>query len=199
MKNRILVLCLLIVFSIISDSLFSQIQEKGKSTIKPALLVIDIQNAYLNGMAQLDKDIAMPYINYYIDLFRTNGYPVIRIYHYSKKYGPEQGTDEFEFPSSVVIKSGDPKIIKTYPDGFNKTDLNKILQEKGVNTVFLCGLSAVGCILATWIGAQNNDYNAFMIKDAIMSHNSDYTNQIEVMFDAVGPDVINLILENSPK
>jgi nicotinamidase-related amidase len=199
MKNRILVLCHLIVFSIISGSLFSQIQEKGKSTIKPALLVIDIQNAYLKGMAQQDKDIAMPDINYYIDLFRTNGYPVIRIYHYSKKFGPEQGTDEFEFPSSVEIKSGDPKIIKTYPDGFNKTDLNKILQEKGVNTVFLCGLSAVGCILATWIGAQNNDYNAFMIKDAIMSHNSDYTNQIEVMFDAVGSDVINLILENSPK
>jgi nicotinamidase-related amidase len=199
MKKLTLVLFLTIIFTIISGISYSQSQEEQKSIIKPALLVIDIQNAYLNGMAQQDKDIAMPYINYYIDLFRTNGYPVIRIYHYSKKYGPEQGTDEFEFPSSVLIKPDDPKIIKTYPDGFNKTDLNKILQEKDVNTVFLCGLSAVGCVLATWIGAQNNDYNAFMIKDAIMSHNSDYTNQIEVMFDAVGSDVINLILENSPK
>jgi len=199
MKNRLLTLCLITIFSIISGNSFSQIQEKGKNTIKPALLIIDIQNAYLKGMAQQDKDIAMPNINYYIVLFRTNGYPVIRIYHYSKKSGPEQGTDEFEFPSSVLIKPDDPKIIKTYPDGFNKTDLNKALQEKGVNTVFLCGLSAVGCVLATWIGAQNNDYNAFMIKDAIMSHNSDYTNQIEAIFDAVGPDVVSLLIENSAK
>ena len=85
------------------------------------------------------------------------------------------------------------------PDGFNKTDLNKVLKEKECNTVFLCVLSAVGCVLATWIGAQNNDYKAFLIKDAIMSHNEDYTNNIEAMFDAVGPDVITLILENTGK
>ncbi|MBP1665900.1 MAG: Isochorismatase family, partial [Bacteroidetes bacterium] len=84
-------------------------------------------------------------------------------------------------------------------DGFNKTDLNKVLQEKGVNTVFMCGLSAVGCVLATWIGAQNNDYKAFMIKDALLSHDADYTNTIEAMFDAVGPDVITLVLENAGK
>ena len=74
-----------------------------------------------------------------------------------------------------------------------------MLQEKGVNTVFMCGLSAVGCVLATWIGAQNNDYKAFMIKDALLSHDSDYTNAIEAMFDAVGPDIVTLVLENSDK
>ncbi len=36
-------------------------------------------------------------------------------------------------------------------------------------------------------------------KDAIMSHNSDYTNQVEDMFNAVGYDVVQLILENSEK
>jgi nicotinamidase-related amidase len=184
---------------IIPDKTFSQDQKVQQAQIKPALLVIDIQNAYLDGMAQREKEIAMLNINYYIQLFRNHGYPVIRIYHYSKQFGPEQGTDQFEFPSSVLIKPDDPKVIKTYPDGFNKTDLNKVLKEKECNTVFLCGLSAVGCVLATWIGAQNNDYKAFLIKDAIMSHNEDYTNNIEAMFDAVGPDVVTLILENSGK
>lgn len=199
MKNRILPISLIILFVIISANSFSQDQKEQKTQIKPALLVIDIQNAYLSGMAQRDKEIAMLNINYYIQLFRSHGYPVIRIYHYSKQYGPEQGTDQFEFPSSVLIKSDDPKVIKTYPDGFNKTDLDKVLKEKGCNTVFLCGLSAVGCVLATWIGAQNNDYKAFMIKDALLSHNENYTKNIEAMFDAVGPDVITLILENSEK
>ena len=199
MKNRIIPFGLIILFMIISGNSFSQDQKEQKTQIKPALLVIDIQNAYLSGMDQREKEVAMLNINYYIQLFRSHGYPIIRIYHYSKQFGPEQGTEQFEFPSSVLIKPDDSKVIKTYPDGFNKTDLDKVLKEKGINTVFLCGLSAVGCVLATWIGAQNNDYKAFLIKDAIMSHNEDYTNNIEAMFDAVGPDVISLILENSGK
>jgi nicotinamidase-related amidase len=199
MKNRTITLSLIIAFAFISVNLFPQEQSELKAKIRPALLVIDIQNAYLSGMAQRDKEVAMSNINYYIQLFRAHGYPVIRVYHYSKKYGPEQGTEGFEFPASVLTKPDDPKVVKTYSDGFNKTDLNKVLKEKDVNTVFLCGLSAVGCVLATWIGAQNNDYNAFLIKDAIMSHNEDYTNSIELMFDAVGPDIITLLLENSGK
>lgn len=71
--------------------------------------------------------------------------------------------------------------------------------KKGINTLFLCGLSAVGCVLATYLGAVNYDYRVFMIKDAIMSHNSEYTNNIEIMFDAVSSDVVKLILESSEK
>lgn len=197
MRTRVIFLSLTILFMIISGNSFSQDQKDQKTQIKPALLVIDIQNAYLSGMAQREKEIAMLNINYYIQLFRSHGYPIIRVYHYSKQYGPEQGTEQFEFPSSVLIRPDDARVVKTYGDGFNKTDLDKVLKEKGCNTVFLCGLSAVGCVLATWIGAQNNDYKAFLIKDALMSHKEDYTNNIEVMFDAVGPDVVTLILENS--
>lgn len=32
-----------------------------------------------------------------------------------------------------------------------------------------------------------------------MSHNSDYTNQIEDIFDAVGNDMVELIIKNSVK
>ncbi|HWR75272.1 MAG TPA: isochorismatase family protein, partial [Bacteroidales bacterium] len=142
---------------------------------------------------------AMEYINYYIQLFRSQGYPVIRIYHQSEEYGVLPGTEQFEFPATVLIKPDDPKVIKTYPDGFNKTDLDKVIKESGSNTLFLCGLSAVGCVLATCIGAANNDYKAFLLKDAIMSHNSEYTDNIEVMFDAVNYDVVKLILDNSAK
>lgn len=197
MRTRIIFLGLTILFMIIPGNSFSQDQREQKTQIKPALLVIDIQNAYLSGMAQREKEIAMLNINYYIQLFRSHGYPIIRVYHYSKQYGPEQGTEQFEFPSTVLIRPDDARVVKTYADGFNKTDLDKVLKEKECNTVFLCGLSAVGCVLATWIGAQNNDYKAFLIKDALMSHNEGYTNNIEAMFDAVGPDVVTLILENS--
>jgi len=196
-KVAIVMTVLLMIFS---GKSFSQDQkEQTKAQIKPALLVIDIQNTYLSMVPEREKEVAMHYINGLIELFHSNGYPVIRIYHFDKESGPKPGSVQFEYPSSVPIKDEDAKVIKTYADGFNKTDLDKIIREKGSNTLFLCGLSAVGCVLATWIGAQDHDYKAFLVKDAIMSHNSDYTNQVEVMFDAVGYDVVKLILENSEK
>lgn len=196
MKNRIITLSLILLFVIISGDSFAQQQ---KTQIKPALLVIDIQNAYLKMIPEKDKELAMVYINSYIELFRSHGFPIIRIYHLSKEYGVQPGTDQFEFPTSVLIKPDDSKVIKTYPDGFNKTDLDKIIKEKGCNTLFLCGLSATGCVLATWIGAQNYDYKAFLMKDAIMSPNSEYTNDIEEIFEAVSYDIVKLILDNSEK
>jgi len=165
--------------------------------IKPALLVIDIQNFSLKFIPDKDIESALFRINMLIELFRKHGFPIIRIYHYNKQHGLTQGTEDFEFPKSVSIKPKDPMVIKTYPDSFNKTDLDKILKEKNCNTLFICGLSATGCALATWLGAFNLDYKAFLVKDALMSPNKDHTTNIEIMFDAVGYDVIQLILENA--
>jgi nicotinamidase-related amidase len=199
MKNRIYLFGLTILLVFISGNSFSQEQKIQEKQAKPALLVIDIQNAYLKMMSEKDKETAMPNVNKCIELFRSHGYPVIRIYHFSKEYGPKQGSDQFEFPTSVSIKPDDPKVIKTYPDGFNKTDLDKVIREKGCNTLFLCGLSATGCVLATWLGAQNHDYQAFLVKDAIMSPNSEYTDDIAKIFDAISFDAVKSKLENSGK
>ncbi len=168
-----------------------------KSKIKPALLVIDIQNFSLKFIPEEDKKSALKMINLYIDMFRKHKFPVIRIYHVSEKHGLKEGNEDFEFTKTASIKTEDPKIVKTYPDSFNKTDLDKLLKEKGCNTLFLCGLSSVGCVLATWLGAFNHDYKAFLVKDAIMSHKKDYTTNVEIMFDAVGYDMIQFILENA--
>jgi nicotinamidase-related amidase len=198
MKKATFIFVILSIF--VSINSFSQNQkEQNKARIKPALLVIDIQQAYLKMVPEREKEVGLYFINNLIELFRSHGYPIIRVYHHDKEYGPKPDTEQFEFPSSVLIKPEDPKVIKTYGNGFTKTDLDKVIKENGNNTLFLCGLSAVGCVLATWIGAQDHDYKAFMVKDAIMSHNSDYTNNVEDMFDAVSFDVVKLILENSQK
>jgi nicotinamidase-related amidase len=168
-----------------------------KNKTKAALLVIDIQNFSLKFIPAKDIEPALFKINMFIDLFRKHDFPIIRIYHFNEQHGLVQGKEDFEFPISVSIKPEDPMVIKTYPDSFNKTDLNKVLKEKGCNTLFICGLSATGCALATWLGAFNHDYKAFLVKDALMSPNKDQTTNIEIMFDAVGYDVIQLILENA--
>lgn len=171
-------------------------KSKSKKGIIPALLVIDVQNKYMPIIPEREKGNAIFFINLLIDLFRKNDFPIIRIYHHDKENGPIPDTEDFEYPNSVTIKAEDTQLIKTYSDSFNKTDLDKILKEKGCNTLFLCGLSAIGCVLATKIGAQNHDYKAFIVKDAIMSHNSDYTKNVEVIFDAISFDAVRLILDN---
>jgi nicotinamidase-related amidase len=174
-------------------------KEPSKTNIRPALLIIDVQNKYLASITERDKELAIFFINLLIKIFRKHDFPIIRIYHSDIENGSIPGTEEFEYPASVLIKQEDTQIIKTYSDGFNKTNLNEVLKMKGSNTLFICGLSAVGCVLATFIGAFNNDLKPFIVKDAIMSHNSDYTRNVEAMFDAVSYDVVKLILENSAK
>ena len=192
--KKILTLILLLAF--IMPAFCQEKAEKAKEPIRPALLVIDIQKAFLPWIPERDKEIGMEYINALLDLFHKNGFPVILIYQKSEEYGVTPGTDGFEFPSTVRTKETDPRVIKDYGDGFNKTDLDKVLKESGSNTLFLCGLSAVGCVLATWNGAQNHDYKAFMVKNAIMSHNSEYTRNVETMFDAVSFEVVQMLVNS---
>jgi len=168
--------------------------------MKPALLVIDVQNAYLPWMSDADKGPAIPAINEYIGLFREQGFPVIFIYHTDPERGwPKPGTEPFEFPSSIQIKPGEPKVVKNYPGAFKKTDLEKILREKGVNTVFICGLSAVGCALATHFGATDLGFQSFMLKGALISHRNDLTRDVEEITEALGGEAVYVMLQNAQK
>lgn len=178
-------------------------QEKAGQTpprMKPALLVIDIQNAYLPMVPDREKSNALELINASIALFRLYGFPVIRIYNTDPQGGPPPGSQEFEFPESVAVKPDDPKIIKNYASAFKKTDLDRVLHSQGSNTLFLCGLSAVGCVLATYLEAlDSDDYRPFLVKDALMSHNSAYTKFVEEAFDALSYRAMKAMLENAQK
>jgi nicotinamidase-related amidase len=153
--------------------------------MKPALLVIDVQKCYLPMMAAEDTALAMPRINWAIRLFREKNLPIIRVYHDDPGKYPEPGDADFEFPRHLLITDKDPKIIKNYGDAFYKTELANKLKELKVNTIFLCGLSATGCVLATYFGASENDIKPFMLKDPLISANATHTNQIEDIFNAI--------------
>lgn len=186
---------IVMAFAVLASSARADTQESKR--MKPALLVIDVQNEYMPWMAEEDVRIGTPRINAAMRVFRAHGFPVIRVYHTDPKYGPEPGSKGFEFADSIVIDPGDLKIVKNFPNAFKKTGLEDMLQEKGINTVYLCGLSAVGCVLATYYGALDLDYKAFMLKDHLISHNSAYTDQIEDIFDALGSTALMVMLANA--
>ena len=199
MKKAFCWLVLAMMFAIAAMASPSGLQKQAEKRMKPVLLVIDIQNEYLSMVPQREKEVALYMINAAIELFREHGFPVIRVYHTDLKYGPKPDTEPFEFPKSVMIKPEDPRIIKNYPNAFKKTNLEKMLRDQGCDTLFLCGLSAVGCVLATYHGAADLDFDVFMLKDAIMSHNSAYTDSIEDIFSALGYDALKVMLEYAQK
>ena len=168
-----------------------------KNPIRPALLVIDIQNQYLPYMEERDKSLGLEMINGAIFLFREKGFPVIRVHHADLQWGPEIDSDGFKFPESVLVSEDDPLIVKHYPSAFKKTELDSLLKSLDVNTVYLTGLSAVGCVLATYFGAGDLDYNAFMVRDAIMSHDAELTDFVEKAFDIVTWEGLKIVLDSA--
>lgn len=165
-----------------------------KAPGKPALLVIDMQKAFLPYMDEKEVQAGTTMINATIDLFRKAGLPVIRVYHTDPERGPKPGSDGFAFAADVHVKDTDPQVIKNYPSGFKKTELGQVLEDLGCDTVFLCGLSSVGCVLATYFEAQGLEYTTFMVKDALISHRSDLTQSVEDITDAVGYEAIAYML-----
>lgn len=194
MKKQIfLVLISVFLFS----GIFAQTDKKEeKKQMKAALLVIDVQNKYLPWMADEGKEIAIEMINSSIWVFRKFDLPIIRIYHTDKEWGPEPGSEEFQFIDSISIEESDFQIIKNYGNAFNKTGLDKHLKENDINTLFLCGLSSTGCVLATYFGANDNDFDAFLIKDALLGPNATDTDSVEKMFDALSIQTIIFMLEH---
>lgn len=195
-KFNFITLFLLVLF-LMSTPIFAQKAEPEKKQVKPALLVIDIQNEFLKYMSEDDKKMGMEIINGAIYMFRQHNLPIIRVYHTDPNWGPKPGTEPFEFPKSVIIKDNDPQVIKNFGSAFQKTDLDKILKEKGCNTLFLCGLSSVGCVLATYFGGMERDYKVFMVKEGIMSHNSEYTRVIKDICETVSFETMTFLLEHT--
>ncbi len=189
--KKLLILYLLLMVNVLTTQAQEAIRDQE---MKPALLVIDIQNSFLDYMSD-EKKLALEMINAAIYTFRQMKLPVIRVYHTNPGWGPEPGTEAFEYPKSVAILDDDPKVIKNYPNAFIKTDLDKILKEKGCNTLFLCGLSATGCVLATYHGALEREYKPFMIKEAIISNNAQYTNVIKDICSSVDFETMTIMLQ----
>jgi nicotinamidase-related amidase len=194
MKKFFLLILLLLL---LSPALFAGQNQPEKKQVRPALIVIDVQNAYLPFMAEKDSKLTYATVNGAIALFRQYDCPVIRVYHTDPKGGPNPGSKGFEFDPAINIRPDDQQIIKNFPSAFKKTDLDQYLRDKGCNTLFLCGLSAVGCVLATYHGALDLDYRVYMLKDGLMSHNSDFTDFVEDAMESVSYYTLKFILEST--
>jgi nicotinamidase-related amidase len=137
--------------------------------MKPALLVIDMQEIFFSEdpVTARSLDSAVKYINAIIPLFRSKDLPILIIEDIDESEGRVPGSSEFETTSKLNLKPSDPRILKTYGNAFNKTDLQQRLQDLEVDTLFLTGFAASQCVLSTCRGALDLDYDPLLIRGAL--------------------------------
>jgi len=143
-------------------------------TMRPALFVQDIQNVWLydpdsnQGLKKsMEKRIGL--VNEAIALFRRKKFPIIVGYTEDKEQGLVPGTKRFEVPDSVHIKESDYKVTKLHASAFANPELGAILRKEGCDSIAIVGLSASGCVLATFFGALDCDVRPFLIKGGVAS------------------------------
>ncbi len=160
--------------------------------MKPALLVIDMQEAFFNEGPEISRSLkeAVLYINAAIALFRANNLPIIVIEDISKEEGRLPGTAGFETTSRINLDPEDLRIHKTYGNAFNKTDLHQELQELAVDTLILTGFAATQCVTSTYRGALDLDYDTFIFRGSLADASREKVRFVEEIHDLLSYKVL---------
>ena len=151
--------------------------------MKPALLVIDMQEVFFNKSPETSQSLtsAVEYINAAIELFREKGLPIFVIEDIEEEDSRVPGSPGFETTSKIDLLPADSRVHKTYGNAFNKTDLHQQLQNLGVDTLFLTGFAASQCVLSTYRGALDLDYDPFIFRGSLADSSPERIRFVEDM------------------
>ena len=135
---------------------------------KSALVLIDCQNTYREGVMQLEGvEPALAQCQKLLARYRDAGRPVIHIQHDAGTGSPYDVNDRIGAIADVVKpRDGEPIVVKTYPSSFEKTNLDDLLKGFGVEDVALVGFMTHVCVNSTARAAFNHGYRATVVGNA---------------------------------
>jgi maleamate amidohydrolase len=150
---------------------------------RPALLMVDVCNAYLDrasplyarGEAALASNMTL------LAAARAAGLPAIftRVAYSAggvdgglfyrkvpalRAYLP--GNPMGDFPAGFAPRDGDIVVTKQYPSAFFGTSLAATLTALRVDCVLITGFSTSGCVRASALDALQNGFAPFVVRDA---------------------------------
>lgn len=141
-----------------------------------ALIVVDIQNTY-SSVPFIGKLIKNT--NTLIDLAREKNVLVIFVRNNdAKNRGGEYG---FEVHGDLHVEKEDIYIDKSRSSAFLETDLNKILEDHGVEKIFMTGLASDFCYSSTGLSAMEAGYEVIAVGDAHSNFTSRPKETIEMI------------------
>ena len=130
-----------------------------------ALVMIDLQNTYREGVMRLDGvEPALVQAQELLRRARDAGIPIFHIQHDAGAGSPYDVTAPIGRISDEVAPRGDePVIVKNYPNAFVGTDLQQRLDQAGVKTLILAGFMTHMCINSTARGAFSLGYSPTVV------------------------------------
>ena len=160
-----------------------------------ALIVVDMQNSCLadeGSMAKVDLDISdlkttVDPVNRLIAASRAAGIPVVFTqYEFRPDYadggllvalypalrevgGMVAGTWDAAFDSQLAVEPSDVVISKTRYSAFYGTDLDRVLRDRGVRTLIICGVTTEMCVESTLRDGFFRDFRIVLAADAVAS------------------------------
>jgi nicotinamidase-related amidase len=136
------------------------------------LVLVDIQNDYFKGgkYELVAPEQAVIQVNKILKFFRECNWPIYHVRHINQD--PDAaffipGTAGVDFYKACLPLDGEEIIIKHRPDSFFDTDLKEKLDEKGIDTLVVCGMMTHMCIDTTVRSACNLGYSVDLIEDAV--------------------------------
>ena len=164
--------------------------------MKLALMIIDMQKEYYVGKTVAQMDRATEYINAAIPLFEEKNLPIIWVQDIAEDDGVVPGTEGFEFIDSLTPPENTIRIHKKYGNSFNKTDCDKILKEREIDTIVMTGFCAEYCVLSTYRGAKDLDYFPVLLKNGIASVEESNKEFVENISETITFGVLKRMLES---
>ena len=84
-----------------------------------------------------------------------------------------------------MIKETDLKVTKPHANAFANPELGALLKKEGCDAIVIVGLSASGCVLATFFSAFDWDIRPYVLQGGIASHNEEHVRFAEEICDTV--------------
>ncbi|BBG65643.1 nicotinamidase [Hydrogenimonas sp.] len=163
-------------------------------TENDALAVVDMQRDFMPGgaLAVPGADRIVDRVNDYIRIFEKRGRPV----YFTGDWHPEkhisfkanggiwpvhclQGSPGADFCDGLYVPSDNRFIISKGVSedfdaysAFQGTALRKLLAERGVKRLYVCGIATDYCVKETLLGAENLGLRTVLLSDAVKGVNT---------------------------
>jgi len=151
---------------------------------RPAVLVVDMQNAFLSPEYELGSDPGdlVDQIASVLDGARAKNVPVFYAQTYYREdladagvwaekipalRNLQQGTKGAEIHPGLTPKDTDFIVPKKRGSAFFQTNLAALMVHMGVDTLILTGVSTSGCIRAAAIDASSHGYRVIVPAEAV--------------------------------
>ena len=131
-------------------------------TSKPALLVVDVQEAAV-GPGLYEGETVLANIAELVALCRESGVEVVFVQHDGKPGSAyEPGTPGWAIHSAVRPRPDERVVRKATNSAFRRTDLRPYLEERGVHTLVIVGLHTEFCVDTTCRVAFEHGFDVVM-------------------------------------